>query len=476
MRGRVFALVLALILSASTSITANSNSHGADPQGTPCGIYNLKKNEVIAGVKFLKGNYQIYSYNIACNKVLGSKGFFTKFLKQKDKDPLPSPWKYLSNAVGAAGFTSGPGVGFRVQIVSTTIAAPAPSSSALPTPTQSPTPTTIPSPTSAPTPTPTPTPTPPPTPTPTPTPKGVVAVLESFGQFPKSRDVPQKVSFNFGPNADKDFSDLIVKAANGTMELFVDFYQDPRPFPIFYGAFSDLDWVIREWTKYGLYEPYREDDVRRRSPNGVIVNYWGSPQGHLTIILPPENLAGIRSPVGDLSWRWVYVTHHVVHGIQSRVTGAKFEQLGCWGTEGGAEFYGALAASRVLGMDYLDYRNSVLGKWIDSKPKVDLRKYSESQWLEALKSIGPAPCNDSLDPGNLHYNTGILLYERLMGDFGHQKIMEWWYDIRSTSNWNLSFQRTFGVSVDSWYRNSAIPYLIGEYQTWIPPRWWKGVG
>ena len=454
MRTRVLlSLVVALILSAFDGISAHSNSHDSNIQGTPCGIYNVKKNEIIAGVKFPKGNYQIYSYNIACNKVLGSKGFFTTFLNQKDKQPLPKPWKYLSNSVGAGGFTSGLGVGFRVQLVSTT---PAPTTSNSASPAMTPTSTS--------------------TPTPTPTPKGVVAVLESFGQYPKSKDIPQKVSFNFGPNADKDFSDLVVKAANLTMELFVDFYQDPRPFPIFYGAYSDLDWVIQEWSKNGLYERYREDDVRRRSPNGVIVNYWGSPQGHLTIILPPENLAGIRSPAGDLSWRKVYVTHHVVHGIQSRITGAKFELLGCWGTEGGAEFYGALVASRALDMTYLDYRNSVLGQWINSKPKVDLRKYNESQWLEALKSIGPAPCNDSLDPGNLHYNTGILLYERLMGDFGHQKIMEWWYDIRSTSDWKLSFQRTFGVDVDSWYRKSAIPYLIDEYQSWIPPHWWRGVG
>ncbi len=136
--------------------------------------------------------------------------------------------------------------------------------------------------------------------TPTQIPKGVTAVLQSIGQFPKSKDASQKVSFNFGPNADKDFSNLVVKAANATMDFFVDFYQDPRPFPIFYGALSDLDWVVQEWTKNGLHEPYREDDVRKRSPNGVIVNYWGSPQGHLTIISPTERLAGIRSPSGDL--------------------------------------------------------------------------------------------------------------------------------------------------------------------------------
>ena len=100
MRGRVLAIVIALILSATTAISVNSHSYAADPQGTSCGMYNLNKNEVIARVKFPKGSYQIYSYSIACNKVLGSKGFFNTFLKQKDKDPLPKPWKFLSSAVG----------------------------------------------------------------------------------------------------------------------------------------------------------------------------------------------------------------------------------------------------------------------------------------------------------------------------------------------------------------------------------------
>jgi hypothetical protein len=54
--------------------------------------------------------------------------------------------------------------------------------------------------------------------------------------------------------------------------------------------------------------------------------------------------------------------------------------------------------------------------------------------------------------------------------------MEWWFGIRKNSDWKISFQATFGVDVDTWYRNSAIPYLIGEYQAWVPPSWWRGVG
>jgi M6 family metalloprotease-like protein len=121
-----FALVLSLI-----PFSANSNSHGAGPQGPPCGIYKVKKDEVIAGVKFPKGSYQINAFGISCSKVLGSKGLFAQFLKLKDKDPLPKPWKYLADAVGAPKFSSGPGVGFRVQSISQS----RPTSTPTPTPT-----------------------------------------------------------------------------------------------------------------------------------------------------------------------------------------------------------------------------------------------------------------------------------------------------------------------------------------------------
>ncbi len=138
-----FALVLSLI-----PFSANSNSHGAGPQTPPCGIYKVKKDEVIAGVKFPKGSYQINAFGISCSKVLGKNGLFAKFLKLKDKDPLPKPWKYLSDAVGAPKFSSGPGVGFRVQSISQS------------RPTSTPTPSPSPTPTSSATPSPTPTPTP----------------------------------------------------------------------------------------------------------------------------------------------------------------------------------------------------------------------------------------------------------------------------------------------------------------------------
>ena len=113
-KGLLIALVFAVIPISTYSTIA------AGPQTPSCGNYKVSTNEVIAGVRFPKGSYQINTFGISCTKVMGSKGIFAQFLKLKDKDPLPKPWRYLVDAVGAPKFTSGTGVGFRVQLITPT--------------------------------------------------------------------------------------------------------------------------------------------------------------------------------------------------------------------------------------------------------------------------------------------------------------------------------------------------------------------
>ena len=127
-RGVLCGLGLALIPTSSYS------SFAAGPQTPSCGNYTVTTNEVIVGVKFPKGTYQINTFGISCSEVMGSKGLVAQFLKLKDKDPLPKPWNYLADAIGATKFSSGPGVGFRVQsITSTTASTPTPTATATPT-------------------------------------------------------------------------------------------------------------------------------------------------------------------------------------------------------------------------------------------------------------------------------------------------------------------------------------------------------
>ncbi|MEY3238132.1 MAG: hypothetical protein RI883_2233 [Bacteroidota bacterium] len=91
------------------------SSYGQGPQTPPCGIVKVTTNEVIAGIQFPKGQYQINVIGMSCDEVMGDTGLFSQFLQLKDNDELPEPWKYLKRAVGAPKFVKGPGVGFRVE-------------------------------------------------------------------------------------------------------------------------------------------------------------------------------------------------------------------------------------------------------------------------------------------------------------------------------------------------------------------------
>jgi hypothetical protein len=172
-----------------------------------------------------------------------------------------------------------------------------------------------------------------PTPTPTPTGKtvyasaGINAALESFAQFPKSKVAPQEITFIFGPNADKETSGLIEDNARATMALFVDFYQDSKPYPIFYGSNEDLEWVIAQWAKFGYTEAtignefqYAVKNLRDRSvpPNFFVGSENRFPQTPMILLGSKAAISRLTSP-----YRQIVVIHHVIHGIQGRITGYK---------------------------------------------------------------------------------------------------------------------------------------------------------
>jgi hypothetical protein len=98
------------------------STYGQGPKTPPCGIVEVTTNEVIAGVQFAKGKYQINVIGMSCEEVMGEEGVFSMFLQLGDNNALPEPWSYLDGAVGAPKFVKGPGVGFRVERVADSIA------------------------------------------------------------------------------------------------------------------------------------------------------------------------------------------------------------------------------------------------------------------------------------------------------------------------------------------------------------------
>ena len=319
---------------------------------------------------------------------------------------------------------------------------------------------------------------------------GVKAALDSLAQFPKSKETPQALTYYFGPNAEKDISDQIVKNAEVTMKFFVDFYQDSKPYPIFYGSEKDVDWIIAEWKKLGY-----ADAIGSRKFQDSVSNLTGRAAQTNGIMIGSDNrlpqtpmiLAGLRNAILNASLQ-TNILHHVVHGIQGRITGGNDGRLASWAREGGANFYGWAVLDRgpVVdeayrshgngcchgGSDYASERRAQskpMFPW--TAPKTNLLELSESQWLDTLKVMeGNGIYDDrifcTLELCPLIYTTGPLLYERLVGEYGHQKVMDWWYEMRTTPDWKVAFEKVFKLNIDDWYKQSAIPYLMKEYQAW----------
>ena len=112
-------LILVLVSLGLLSCTKDGESQTPGPQTPACGIVQVLTDEVIAGVQFPKGKYQINVFGMTCEEVMGDKGLFSQFLQLGDNDPLPAPWIHLKDAVGAPKFvkSTSTNVGFRVQRV-----------------------------------------------------------------------------------------------------------------------------------------------------------------------------------------------------------------------------------------------------------------------------------------------------------------------------------------------------------------------
>ena len=114
-----FLLILAVVSLSLSSCIKDEVNQTPGPQTPACGFVQVLTDEVIAGVQFPKGKYQINVFGLTCEEVMGVNGLFSLFLQLGDNDPLPAPWIHLKDAVGAPKFvkSTSANVGFRAQRV-----------------------------------------------------------------------------------------------------------------------------------------------------------------------------------------------------------------------------------------------------------------------------------------------------------------------------------------------------------------------
>jgi hypothetical protein len=438
-RGSISKGLLITLVFALSPLSAYGTNH-AGPKTPSCGNYKVSTNEIIVGVKFPKGTYQINAFGISCAKVMGSKGLFAKFLKLKDKDPLPKPWYYLADAVGAPKFSSGPGVGFRVQLIAAR-------------------------------PTPTPSPTPEKTPTidnsfvPWSTEFAIENVSErafkSFLDWSKEQALSPRKHQVIVQDTLKDFKIVedLQKIDKFTSGLFSQYFKTKSVTVIG----SDEQWVISQIFASG---GNLRNSQGRCNERYDFLNICMNRDSHFGMVVLDDCLLSKSPPCGISLLPHEYF-HLVQLNLADNVEGQHwnygFEEaknsFPHWLVEGSANFIASAIASIYLDGKYSDFRKQSLSNRSRgphmANALVDYEVITPNQGWDEIRASS--------------YNIGHITTEYIVASIGFKKFLEIWKDYAVTKNFYLSFERITGISTTTFYSK----FESARQSIRIPPVTWK---
>lgn len=283
---------------------------------------------------------------------------------------------------------------------------------------------------------------------------------ENMKQAMVPQPVPQLFRFHYSPNALKSFKDRLEFELTESMKYWWSVYSNTEPFNVFYGTETDLDWLIQAWTPYGFdkNKGFAEDFRGRIQREGNQLNAGAVPSqadaSHLSI-LRHSSLANRDDS---------FLPHENVHIVQQYLTKNQTQKMPCWLREGSANLFGNFIVAEKYGASaYNSAKRGDMNNYLWGRSGVELRAFNQNEWFTHLKSL-----EGNFQGGcdylyRFAYGSGLLLSELLMSEYGFDKMMNFWRAFALEKDWRLSFNEIYGVSIDTWYSEKAIPYLLREY-------------
>lgn len=185
---------------------------------------------------------------------------------------------------------------------------------------------------------------------------------------------------------------------------------------------------------------------------------WGPNHewGYKVLLLGSQ--AGQRAP-------WLYI-HESVHVAQWSLLGNRaMNRMECWLGEGMAELYtGALSFirpdGRIDNFSMSTYRRMAIANLRQIAPSSS-QVGSATYWFEVIQASEDRSSETCWGKG-LGYSLGYLVTEKLIADFGEARLFEWMRLTRETQDSHAAFADAFGIAQDTWYEQSAAPYVAQE--------------
>jgi len=225
---------------------------------------------------------------------------------------------------------------------------------------------------------------------------------------------------------------------------------------------NDIAWATQElsYLGSGAYDSYLfkngqwSINGQSYSAGQALEEYLPSSSGNPTFVLFIGSQSHAEGKLGLLTQSY----HNSAHAIMFLNEGTNYvtNQPSCWFAEGHPSFYGYALS---MGNEKASMSGIRADQFQNTLSLGFLPPTSASGWFAFLKA------NESRrDVGcfkyALGYSIGTALVEELITDFGPQKVNDWILAQGiAAGEWKISFQSTFGTSVDDWYMKSAIPYL-----------------
>ena len=277
------------------------------------------------------------------------------------------------------------------------------------------------------------------------------------------------VEYIFASDAPQNFAEVIKEVIPISARFWSSEFKPTTEFPIILGSPASVEWVNDELKRYDLVLPrHARESITNQGENAGKGDVEKSSRGAVTYyVIGKEKDRSIKAG-NEINQRG-FVAHEYVHAVAISIIGHRQKGIPGWSVEGSAQYYGIAIAALMaeqpnammnrISTEQLSYLPRQEGKLIPhSLNKDDLYKT-----VITMEQGGPT----CWEPKYLCYTAGFLFTEVLVADHGHDKFVDWW-KLSRKKNWEVAFEEVYGIQIDKWYEEVAIPYVIQESKDAIP--------
>jgi len=277
------------------------------------------------------------------------------------------------------------------------------------------------------------------------------AMLDSRS-FTKVPNVIQSIDIKSAPNVPKSETEKISAHFDDTLIYWSQFIINSQPLYTTIISEKDYDWYMKRWQELGSDNTgqYWWDKTGNGEGGAVGWNNAGQINMYFKVLTTKPSTLATRE----------HIFHEVTHFFQATALKEEKNNAPCWFGEGQAQFVQSAhsdkseAVAKSVAIQNRKWAKSAVNKYIGTTNLAD-------GLFNALTNIsrGDVLCNRT-EP-LLGYTLGQLVNEKLVADFTWLKVIDFMKK-SPEGGWQASFNSTFGISAEDWYKKELIPYLIDE--------------